>query len=286
MKIPLLLLYTLDAPEKIGNVPPVLKLFYTTLHAEYIQPIDSYIENNAVLSYLKHSEIARVTILLLIQSSFLIVPLVFYKKTIIKAPISKMKTAGTVNTRGKLLIALTIVFMLCYLVTSSVGMTPGIFPPFNSEYMVFWVSYIFMDCFSAPLVEELLFRGIVLDEIRLCYTFTPRWAIFYQALLFYGLHIIVGGNFSLFLPLIGIAAGIFCFYTNSLLYGLILHICWNIVAVLLRTGIINITGFRAYNLFLLFLGAVIVCLYLFTRYMEKTQKKQAKHGTIRKRRQR
>jgi membrane protease YdiL (CAAX protease family) len=191
-----------------------------------------------------------------------------------------MKTFGAVNTQGKLLIALTMLFILLYLVAGSVYLTPQIFPPFDYKNIIFWVRYIFILCLFGPFVEELLSRGIILDELRRCYILTPRLTIFYQALLFYGLHIMLAGAYSLDTLLFGVATGIFCFYTNSLLYGLILHICWNIGFLLFQTGIINITGFRAYNfiypLFFLFLGAVIVCLYLFTRYMKKTGTNQAK----------
>ncbi|MDR3333943.1 MAG: CPBP family intramembrane metalloprotease [Treponema sp.] len=272
MGILLLLLYTLEEV----NVPPISKIFYTTF-----QPIDLYIEKSAVLSYLKHSEIVKSTILLLNASSLLIVPLAFYKKAAIKGHISRMKTAGAVNTRGKLLIALTILFMLLFLIIAgSVSLTPQILPPLDLKNIIPRIRYVFIACLFGPFVEELLLRGIFFDEIRRCYTLTPRLAIFYQALLFYGLHIILVGAYSLVTFLMGLAAGIFCFYTNSLLYGLILHVCWNTFALLLQTGIINITGLKKYNfmypLVILSIGVVIVCLYLFTRYMKKTRTKKAK----------
>jgi membrane protease YdiL (CAAX protease family) len=271
--IPPLFIYT---PEKIDE-QPALTFLYTRINGEHIQSINLFIDNSFLLSVLKHSEIARSIMLLLGCSVFLYIPMIFYRRNIIKFYMPRMKTVKNITIQGKLLILAVIIFMILSIFINflfSGQETSSVFPPFNIRYIVFWIRYIFIVCFFGPYTEELFFRGVFLDEIKECYKLSTRSVIFYQAVVFYGLHVIFSGNFAIQPFLIGIITGIFCFYTNSLLYGFIFHVCNNIIVAMLLTGIINTTGLRISNpvilLSFLFIGLTFLCLYLFINQIKKS----------------
>jgi membrane protease YdiL (CAAX protease family) len=216
--------------------------------------------------------------LILSSSVFLLLPMFFYRKNTIRFYITRLKTVEIVTIREKLLVTVIIITIPLSGVISSLYFSARQalprFPPFALEYTIFWFRYIFISFFLGPVSEELLFRGILLGEIKECYKVSPRLVIFYQAAAFYGLHIICSGNCAPYLFLIGIITGVFCFYTNSLLYGLVFHICNNIIAALLATGVIN-TGRIKINNFVVILASIIficaafLCFFLFIKYMKK-----------------
>jgi membrane protease YdiL (CAAX protease family) len=270
--IPPLVIYT---PKKI-DAPPILIFLYTRIKKEHIEAINLFIDNSQILSILKHSEIARSIMLLFGCSIYLFMPMIFYRKNTIKFYMPMMKAAKKVTMRGKLLVAAIIIFMILSIVVNFLFSEQGIsskFPHFNIKNIVFWIRYIFIVCFFGPYTEELLFRGIFLEEIKECYKLSPRSVIFCQAVAFYGLHVIFSGNFAIQPFLIGIITGIFCFYTGSLLYGFIFHICNNTIVVMLLTGIIDIDRLRIgnYTIFLsiIFIGLIFLCLYFFISQMKK-----------------
>jgi membrane protease YdiL (CAAX protease family) len=270
--IPPLLIYT---PKKIDE-QPLLTFLYARIKQEHRQSINLFIDNNHVLSNLKHSEIARSIMLLLGCGIPLFMPMILYRRNTIKFYMSRMKTAKGINMQGNLLVAAIIITMMLSIVVNFLFSGQEVssqFPPFNINHIVFWSRYIFIVCFLGTYSEELLFRGIFLDEIKQCYILSPRFMVFCQAAVFYGLHVIFSGNFAIQPLLLGIITGIFCFYTNSLLYGLVLHICNNIIVVILSTGVINIGKSEASDSFLLlsvlFLGLTFLFLHLFTKHMKK-----------------
>ena len=280
MTIPLLLIYT---PEKIDEAP-LLTFLYARIQPEHIQSINLFIDNSHVLSTLKHSEIARSIMLISCSSLLLFIPMIFYRKNTIKIYMPRMKAVKNVATQGNMMVAAIIIFMTLSTVANFLFSLDFLrqneefaqypqFPPFNIKHIAFWFRYIFFACVFGPYSEELLFRGIFLDEIKRGYTLPPHTVIFYQAAVFYIFHVIFSGNFLLQSFIIGIITGIFCFYTNSLLYGLVLHICNNITAVMLSTGVINIgkleAGYSFLLLSILFLGLTFLCLHLFVKHMKK-----------------
>jgi membrane protease YdiL (CAAX protease family) len=272
LTIPPLLIYT---PEKIDE-QPLLTFLYSKIQAEHIQSINLFIDNSHVLSILKRSEIARSIMLLLGCSIPFFMPMLLYRKNTIKIYMPRMKAVKNVATRGNMMFAAIIISMTLSVVVNFLFSGQEIssqFPPFNIKHIVFWFRYIFIVCVFGPYSEELLFRGVFLDEIKECYILSPRSIIFCQAVVFYGLHIIFSGNFAIQPLLIGIITGAFCFYTNSLLYGLVLHICNNIIVVMLLTGVINIgkleVGYSFLLLSVLFLGLTFLCLHLFIKHMKK-----------------
>lgn len=75
------------------------------------------------------------------------------------------------------------------------------------------------------VMEELLFRGAVLHALRPA---GEKLAIWLSALLFMGAH----GSLSQWLPALaaGLALGIVTFYTGTLRWAILIHLCNNIIA--------------------------------------------------------
>lgn len=75
------------------------------------------------------------------------------------------------------------------------------------------------------VMEELLFRGAVLHALRPA---GEKLAIWLSALLFMGAH----GSLSQWLPALaaGLALGIVTFYTGTLCWAILIHLCNNIIA--------------------------------------------------------
>jgi membrane protease YdiL (CAAX protease family) len=199
-----------------------------------------YIEKKPVLSMLAHSELARSILFIFVQAFFLVIPLFFYKKAIIKTYILRIKTTGSMDRRGILFFLANLFSMIIYIIICSAYSGPQDFPLFNLKYIIFWIRHIFILCFLAPFCEELLFRGIVQNEIKRCYNISPRLVIFYQACIFFAFHFLLSSNLPSVTFLLGIVTGIFAFYTDSLLYGLLYHMCYNLFILLTQTGIINL----------------------------------------------
>jgi membrane protease YdiL (CAAX protease family) len=270
MTIPILFLYQ---PENIELVPRLLTPLYKTILLEQ-DGSNLYINRNAVLSYLKYNKLAELIIYIFIQSSFLFIPFVFYKKEILKSNISKIISIKIIDIREKLLITFILFSMILYIIISSVFTTPQYFPPLNLMYIIFWMRYILIICFFSPFCEELLFRGIILDELRYCYRFSNLLIILFQALVFFLFHFLFSNSNPLIIFLLGIVMGTLTFYTNSLFYNLLYHICYNLFILLTQTGFINIAkyeislSFLAYLIILLFI-LNILSLIIFTKYMKK-----------------
>jgi membrane protease YdiL (CAAX protease family) len=256
--IPFLFLYP---PANNETVPRLLNIFYTKIQLKR-ETISSYIETSIVLSYLKNSEFARSMLSVITQCYFLFIPLVFYKKTNAKFYISKMITTGTADRRGILLFWIVLFSMILYVIICSAYFTPQKFPPFNMTYMIFWIRYIFVVCFLVPFGEELLFRGIVINEIKYCYNLSPCVTIFFQAMLFFLLHFLFSSGYPLVTLQIGIVMGIFAFYTNSLLYSTLYHICYNIFILLRQTGYINLAEYKISYFILIPLTFLFFLLYI------------------------
>jgi membrane protease YdiL (CAAX protease family) len=267
--LPFLFLY---APEDIKAIPFVSLFFYNKLQAEH-DLINAYIETSKVLSYLKYSELAKSIYSIFTQNFLLFLPVVFYKKGSIKYYFLKMKKVGIIDVRGKLLYGGIVLSMILYIIASSSYVAPQYFPPFNFNNIVFWVRYSFILCFLGPFGEELFFRGVVFDEIKQCYNLSPRLIIFYQALVFFIFHVFFSSNISLVIFLVGIISGVFVFYTNSLLYSFIFHVCYNSFIFLCQIGTINLTKYKVLHfvfipLIILFILLTILFLNLFINNMK------------------
>jgi membrane protease YdiL (CAAX protease family) len=267
---PVLFLYPQDNPE---TVPRVLLFFYELMQEKH-ESNKLFIERNAVLSLFARSELIKSVLFIFMQAFFLVIPLFFYRKTIIKTYMSRIKTVGSIDKQAVILFLATLFSMIIYVIICSAYSKPQNLPSFDLKYIIFWTRYIFILCFLAPFCEEFLFRGIVLSEIKHCYNFTPRLIIFSQACIFFVFHFLFANNFPAVTLLLGIVTGIFAFYTNSLLYSLLYHICYNLFIFLMQTGIVNlsevkISYFIIIPLTFLFFFLNILSVILFIRCIKR-----------------
>jgi membrane protease YdiL (CAAX protease family) len=272
--IPSLIIYS---PEKTDS-PPLLTFIYKKIQSSYLQAINSFVDDAYILKIAKRSEAARSIMLILSNSVFLFTPMLYYKKNTIKYYIMQ-KRAKNITVFEKLLFAIILatIFLNNIIISnyfSPRNLLPQL-PPFYLKYTIFWFRYIFISCFLGPISEELLFRGILLNEIKECYKTSPCLAIAYQAIVFFVLHIILSGKYSFYLFLVGIITGVFCFYTSSLLYGLVFHICNNIIALILSTSIINFDKLKIDYFSIFFINVVLLCAtFLFFSIFIKRMKRK------------
>jgi membrane protease YdiL (CAAX protease family) len=272
-----LLVLFLYPPANIEVVPRLLTPLYNTIILEQDKFV-SYINGNAVLSYLKYNELAELILYIIIQSSFLFIPCIFYNKKILKFNISKIVTIRATDILGKLLITFIILLMILYIIISHTisyaFVIPRHFPPLELKYIMFWIRYILIICFISPFCEEILFRGIVLDELKHCYKLSNILIISFQALIFFSFHFLFSNSNPLLILLLGIVMGTLGFYTNSLFYSLLYHICYNLFILLTQIGYIDFSRYQI-SLFILailtflFLILNILFLILFTKHMRR-----------------
>ncbi|WP_026477319.1 CPBP family intramembrane glutamic endopeptidase [Alkaliphilus transvaalensis] len=82
---------------------------------------------------------------------------------------------------------------------------------------------------AAPFIEEIIFRGLILKELRK--SMSLKWAIFIQALLFGLYHMqLVQGIYTFFM---GILLGLVCVWLKSIWPAIILHLFNNLTSMLL-----------------------------------------------------
>lgn len=130
---------------------------------------------------------------------------------------------------------------------------------------------------AAPILEELLFRGIILDG--LLKTYSPVISILVSSLLFGIAHILPGSIINGFI--IGIFSGWVYFRTRSVLPSIIIHASANLSGFLIRflvdidtqlnDSLVTIYG-GVTNLILFIIGSIIVfsiCIYLLTKEFNK-----------------
>jgi membrane protease YdiL (CAAX protease family) len=80
---------------------------------------------------------------------------------------------------------------------------------------------------SAPIVEEYICRGVLVNELK--QSFSPTTAIIISALIFGGMHFLAGGIFlAIGATLMGLILGVIYIKTNSLLITIIAHLSANL----------------------------------------------------------
>ena len=89
--------------------------------------------------------------------------------------------------------------------------------------------YVFAACLMGPLLEEYLFRGIILKGLLIKYN--PKKAILISSIIFCFVHIHPSQLFSAFV--LGLFFGIIYYKTNSLSYSIILHFFANLTGLFL-----------------------------------------------------
>jgi membrane protease YdiL (CAAX protease family) len=212
--------------------------------------------------------------MLLGESLFLLVPLVFYGRHTISQNIAKIGNVKGVDRQGIFFMLAILSMMTLYLIFGYTS--KRILPPNTGKYTFALVMGSFVMVFLGPFAEEVLFRGILFSEIISCYQLKPVYVILFQAALFYIVHLVVGGQFALTILFLGIIMGTFAFYTKSLFFGFIFHSLYNAVVVIM--DIIDISGNKTLSLS----GALLALLFfilsgLFLVFFAKHMRKLDAH---------
>lgn len=183
--------------------------------------------------------------------------------------ISKLK-----NKKPKKIISILIVsFTIFAFLVSSISIPIG--TKFNNSIIGAVVSFLLIVLF-APIAEELFFRVILMNHLRRNYQYTIKKIILIQAFLFYIPHLL-NGNYTLYTFYIGIISGIFYYYTESILYSIILHSLANCATYLLTLNVINyrlpITTPIWFGFFILLFAFFYYMLRQLIKILEKHEKK-------------
>jgi membrane protease YdiL (CAAX protease family) len=208
--------------------------------------------------------------MLLGESLFLIVPLVFYGRNTISKNIAKIWNIKSVDRQGIFFMLVILSMMTLYLIFGYTS--KRILPPNTGKYTFALVVSSFVMVFLGPFAEEVLFRGVLFSEIISCYQLKPVYVILFQAIIFYIVHLVVGGQFALTILFLGIITGTFVFYTKSLFFSFIFHSFYNAVVVIM--DIIDISGDKILSPSVAFLALLFFILSgLFLVFFAKHMKK-------------
>jgi len=143
---------------------------------------------------------------------------------------------NSINKTPKTLISILIIcFVVFALLASSYSMPVG--TKYHNSIIGSVVSFILI-VLLAPIVEELFFRVILMNNLRINYRFSNKKLILIQAILFYIPHL-VNGNYTFYTFYLGIVSGIFYYYTRSIIHSIMLHTFANCTYFLLTLNIIN-----------------------------------------------
>lgn len=122
----------------------------------------------------------------------------------------------------------SVLISIIYIVLT--GESTGAISTSITQRSSFWVNFIlyFYVCIFGPVMEEMIFRGIVLESLRL---YNEKFAIFFSSLIFGLMH----GNLAQCINgfLIGLVLGTLYAKSKSLLPSSVVHIAMNTVTTLL-----------------------------------------------------
>lgn len=104
--------------------------------------------------------------------------------------------------------------------------------PIAAFFLIIYISVI------GPIVEEFMFRGLLLN--RISYKLNVRYGIIISSFLFAILHFDIIGSF-----ITGVVFSLLYLWTKNLLYPILLHIVNNSVALLL--GLVPVPAFLSYE---------------------------------------
>jgi uncharacterized protein len=99
-----------------------------------------------------------------------------------------------------------------------------------SRYIWVWPYLIIFVVFIAPIIEELLSRGLILSSIESKYGY--KKAIIYSSLLFGALHFHASASFAIAIDFI--LVGYIVYKTNSIISGIIIHGTNNLMSLALK----------------------------------------------------
>ncbi len=124
---------------------------------------------------------------------------------------------------GIFLLTIFIVFIIPFLfyINSFISPTEELINPFNS------LVYIFGGIFIGPIIEEILFRNIILTSLVNNPKYSVKKAIIISAFIFSIIHIVPSQIFSSFI--LGLFIGFYFYKTNSLFGSILLHASVNLI---------------------------------------------------------
>ena len=170
---------------------------------------------------------------------------------------------GMISLAGLLLLSNSI-YTIYSTIINSMGIvipSPDFTFPTNINIRIIYILYV---CILGPILEEIIFRGIILNYMKKYGLFV---AIIFSAVLFTMFHM----NLVQFITplLIGILFGFICIKTESIVPSIILHIVNNSYATIMSyIYVVNIS--LASKLWIGFLGiAAIGLVILFTKYFKE-----------------
>ncbi|MEG1448748.1 MAG: type II CAAX endopeptidase family protein [Oscillospiraceae bacterium] len=205
--------------------------FFLAKALSFFIPALSIFGRNIAGSQVVFSIIGTVSYVLTLSLPFLFYVLVYHIPTRIIFPFSKVKK---VDTMLMVFIGLGVstIGMYSSAAVSTVFSVFGIIPTapdisFGSN--IFRTLLLIVEiCIIAPILEELVFRGIIMQSLR---RFGDRFALVMSAIIFALIHL----NFVQFpnALLMGLVMGYFVLRTNSLHVGIFMHAANNILSVLI-----------------------------------------------------
>lgn len=133
----------------------------------------------------------------------------------------------------------------------------------------FRVNSIFLSCIYAPLIEEMMYRGIILNGLLKKYS--VKTALFFSALIFGLMHFSFLKAINAFL--IGLIIGYVFIKTKSLYLCIFIHFCNNFIVMYLPTLTFDSLSMNLfYDIFNIFLGVFLISLSLKKMNLKKRKK--------------
>ena len=207
----------------------------------------------------------------LLFKALLYLPMLIFFIVVLKFPFKELKKEHNslfkvINFQKILFIILvnilftaTIFFILTYL--SNLGFftfNSSLFGVLSLDNTVYVAIYFFVLVILSPIVEEILFRGIILRRLIFEYTFDFKWAILVSSILF-GLCHSFGGILSAFV--FGICMSILYIKSKNILVPILGHFINNLISFIFACLSIE---FLMYNNFIILL---IVFLFIITNFI-------------------
>jgi membrane protease YdiL (CAAX protease family) len=197
----------------------------------------------------------------LAKITFLVTVFFMYKPKGILKGFSQFKT---ISLNGNMLLGLIIIIFFILHIPKPTATEPDVL---YTGFLA--VPYFFVLCLLGPVAEEIFYRKIFIDVLRKNFALNPLVLVVIQAVVFTLLHIVsfYDNTILMLVPfLTGLIAGCMYIYSDTIIYGLLLHIAHNSGIFFNLRGIfdkIHVSG-RATDLIIYSgLGLSFVCLVLF-----------------------
>jgi membrane protease YdiL (CAAX protease family) len=143
---------------------------------------------------------------------------------------------GRVHRDGIVRIVISAIFMLI-LILLTVALRTAVWKEGITENFEFDIFVFIGTCCLAPLTEEFICRGIILDILKEKHSHT--FAIIASAVIFYIIH---GNPMNICSLLFGLFAGWMMIKAKSIIPSVIMHFVWNIIIYFLPVIALNLAN--------------------------------------------